>query len=103
MKRVQAVIRPERFDDVQAALQAAGFSGLMVHDVRGHGAEGTPTGEYRGVAFSMTVRHKLLIDILVDDEEVEVVCTTIKAAASQGNPGDGMIMLLDVEGVIPFR
>ena len=103
MKRVQAVIRPERFDAVQAAMEAAGFSGFMVHDIRGHGTEGTPSGEYRGVAFSMTVRHKLLVDVLVDDDEVEAVCAVIKGAASEGKPGDGMIMLLDVVGVIPFR
>ena len=103
MKRVQAVIRPEKFDDVQEALEAAGFAGFMVYDIRGHGTEGTPSGEYRGVAFTMSVRHKLLLDILVDDEEVEPVCAAIKAAASEGKPGDGMIMLLDVAGVIPFR
>lgn len=103
MKRVQAIIRPERFDQVQEAMEAAGFSGFMVYDIRGHGTEGTPSGEYRGVAFTMTVRHKLLIDVLVDEDEVDAVCEAIKAAASEGKPGDGMIMLLDVAGIIPFR
>ena len=48
MKRLQAVIRPERLDDVQDALAAAGFAGFMVHDIRGHGTEATPSGEWRG-------------------------------------------------------
>ena len=103
MKRVQAVIRPERLDDVQVALSNAGFRGFMVHDIRGHGTEGSPAGEWRGVAYSMAVRHKLLVDLLVDDEEVEAACDAIKGAASRGEAGDGMIFLLDVAGVIPFR
>ncbi len=50
----------------------------------------------------MAVRHKLLIDVLVDDEEVDAACAAIKGAAATGQPGDGMIMLLDVAGIIPF-
>ncbi len=103
MKRLQAVIRPERLDDVQQALTAAGFAGFMVFDLRGHGTEGTPSGEWRGVAYTMAVRHKLLVDVLVEDEEVSAAGAAIKGAASTGQPGDGMIMVMDVAGVIPFR
>lgn len=52
MKRVQAVIRPERLDDIQQALSLAGFAGFMVFDIRGHGTEGTPSGEWRGVQYN---------------------------------------------------
>ena len=48
MKRVQAVIKPERLDPIQHKLAEAGFVGIMVHDVRGHGSEAEPSGEYRG-------------------------------------------------------
>ena len=103
MKRLQAVIRPERLDDVQAGLAAAGFDGFMVHDIRGHGSEGTPSGEWRGVAYSMAIRHKMLVDVLVEDEEVARAAAAIKAGASTGQPGDGMIFVVDVVQVIPLR
>jgi len=103
VKRVQAVIRPDRLDEVQAALSQAGFGGFMVHDIRGHGTEGTPSGEWRGVAYSMAVRHKLLVDVLVDDEEVAACTAAIKAAASTGQPGDGLIFVVNVEAVIPLH
>jgi nitrogen regulatory protein PII len=103
VKRVQAVIRPERLDAVQEALGLAGFDGFMVFDVRGHGAEKTPSGEWRGVAYTMSVKHKMLVDVLVEDDEVEKAAKAIRHAASTGQPGDGLLFVLDVVAVAPLR
>ena len=102
MKRVQAVIKPERLDPVQHKLAEAGFVGIMVHDVRGHGSEAEPSGEYRGVMFTMTVKHKLLIDLLVEDDEVAPVVAIIREEAKTAGPGDGLVFVLDCAAVYPI-
>lgn len=102
MKRVQAVIRPERLDPVQHKLAESGFVGIMVHDVRGHGSETEQSGEYRGVVFTMTVKHKLLIDLLVEDEEVASVVAIIREEAKTPGPGDGLVFVLDCAAVYPI-
>ncbi len=103
MKRVQAGIRPERLDAVQESLARAGFDGFMVLDVRGHGAETTPSGEWRGVPYTMSVKHKLMVDVLVEDDEVETAAKAIKQAAATGQAGDGLMFVLDVVAVAPLR
>ena len=102
MKRVQAVIRPERLDQVQHKLAEAGFVGIMVHDVRGHGTDAEPSGEYRGVLFTMTVKHKLLIDLLVEDDEVQTVVAVIRAEAKTPGTGDGLVFVMDCAEVYPI-
>jgi nitrogen regulatory protein PII len=102
MKRVQAVIKPERLDPVQHRLAEAGFVGIMVHDVRGHGSEPESSGEYRGVLFTMTVKHKLLIDLLVEDAEVDRVVAVIREAARTDGQGDGLVFVLDCAAVYPI-
>ena len=99
MKRVQAVIKSERLDPVQHRLAEAGFIGMMVHDVRGHGSEAEPSGEYRGVQFAMTVKHKLLIDLLVEDTEVSSVVDIIRREAKTTGPGDGLVFVMDCAAV----
>ena len=102
MKRVQAVIRPERLDAVQHRLAEAGFVGVMVYDVRGHGSDDQATaGEYRGVAFSMSVKHKLLVDVLLEDDEVASAVAAIQSGGASGKPGDGLIFVADVAGMYP--
>jgi nitrogen regulatory protein P-II 1 len=101
MKRVQAVIRPDRLDPVQHRLAEAGFVGIMVYDVRGHGSDDQQQGEYRGVAFSMSVKHKLIVDVLVEDDEVASAVAAIQSGGRSGKPGDGLIFVADVAGIFP--
>lgn len=103
MKRVQAVIRPEKLDAVQHRLAELGFVGLMVLDVRGHGSEAESSGEWRGVAYTMSVKHKLMVDLLVEDQEVMSVVDAIREQAATGAPGDGIVFVLDVPAVYPIR
>lgn len=103
MKRVQAVIRPERLETVQHRLGEAGFHGMMVVDVRGHGSESSSVGEYRGAPFAMSVKHKLLVDLVVEDEEVAEAVNTITDAARTGAPGDGLIFVMDLAAVYQIR
>lgn len=104
MKRVQALIRAEKLEVVQHRLAELGFLGFMVLDVRSHGATGETVsqGEWRGVPYGMAVKHKLLVDVLVDDDEVAAVTDAIQDTASTGQAGDGVIYVIDLAAVIPI-
>jgi len=103
MKRVQAVVRPERLEAVQHRLAESGFHGIMVVDVRGHGSETSSVGEYRGAPFGMSVKHKLMVDLVVEDGEVPAAVEAIASAARTGNVGDGLIFVMDVAAVYQIR
>src|SRR4051812_23999665 len=103
MKRIEAIFRPERLEDVAASLDAAGFRGFTISDARGHGRSAERTGEWRGVAYEMLVTHKLAIQVVAEDAEVEAVCAAIARGAATGSVGDGLITVSDVVAVIPIR
>ena len=105
MKRIQAVIRPEKLDAVQHQLAELDVLGFMVIDVRSHGAAGEAAneGEWRGIPYGMSVKHKLMIDVVVDDDEVATVVQAIQHVAATGQPGDGVIFVLEVAAIVPIR
>ena len=67
MKKVEAVFRPDRLEAVSAALEAAGYGGFTITDVRGHGQSPEKVGEWRGQTYELHVTHKLQIEIIVED------------------------------------
>ena len=99
MKRIEAVIRPERLGEVASNLEARGLAGFTISDVRGHGTSPERTGEYRGNSYEMLVTHKLLITLFVDDEEVQPAVEAISAGAATGRVGDGLVSISDVAAV----
>jgi nitrogen regulatory protein PII len=99
MKRIEAIVRPERVDLVTEALGAAGITAFTIADVRGHGRAPDRMGEWRGVKYELLVTHKLAVTVLVDDDEVEHAVTAIAGAASTGATGDGLITVSPVEAV----
>jgi nitrogen regulatory protein P-II 1 len=103
MKRIEAIFRPERLQQVASALDAAGFHGFTISDARGHGRSADKVGEWRGVAYEMMVTHKLVITVYVDDHEVESVVRAIAAGASTGAVGDGFIAVSDLVAVYQIR
>jgi nitrogen regulatory protein P-II 1 len=96
MKRVEAIIRPERLGEVAALLGQAGLHGFTISDVRGHGRARERTGEYRGNSYEMLVTHKLLVSLFVEDEEVESAVSAIAAGAGTGQVGDGLVAVSEV-------
>lgn len=103
MKRVEAVIRPEKLEAVQAGLVGVGIEGITVSDVRGHGHAGAPQGSWRGDEFALSVVHKLEVQILCEDDEVGDVVTAILDAASTGKTGDGIVFVHEVSAAYPIR
>lgn len=103
MKFVSAVIKPQKLDDVRAALQAAGVSGLTVTDVRGYGRQKGHTEVYRGAEYSIDFRPKVKIEIAVAADRASAVVDAIRAAANTGSIGDGKIFVFDLEEVVRVR
>ena len=85
MKRIEAIIRPERLGQVAALLASAGITGFTISDVRGHGHSPQASGEYRGHTFEMLVAHKLAISVYVDDAEVEAAVSAIAGGGATGS------------------
>ncbi len=103
MIKVEALIRPQKLEDVKAALSEAGISGMTVTEVRGSGKQKGYTQHYRGVEYTVNLLQKVKLEIVVKDSEAHVVAATIAEAARTGEIGDGKIFLLPVAEVIRIR
>lgn len=99
MKRVEAIIRPERLGEVASNLEANGLAGFTITDVRGHGASPELMGEYRGNVYEMLVSHKLLVTVFVEDDEVDASVAAISGGAFTGQIGDGFITVSELTSV----
>src|SRR6266513_106237 len=103
MKKVEAVFRPDRLEAVSASLEHAGYGGFTISDVRGHGQSPERVGEWRGQTYELHVTHKLQIEIIVEDGEVDGVVQAIITGASTGSVGDGLVMVTDLAAVYQIR
>ncbi|GAC1419407.1 MAG: P-II family nitrogen regulator [Actinomycetota bacterium] len=103
MKRIEAVVRPERLGMIAAELEVLGFKGFTISDVRGHGQSPEKQGEWRGQTYELHVTHKLKVEIYVEDAEVESVTGAIGRGAWTGRVGDGLISVSDVTSVTMIR
>jgi nitrogen regulatory protein P-II 1 len=103
MKRVEAIFRYEKLDEVKAALDAIGVKGITVLEVKGAGKQRGYTELYRGTQLTVTLRPKIKAEIVVSDELVEKVVDTIVKAAWTGEVGDGKIFVIPVEEVVAIR
>jgi nitrogen regulatory protein P-II 1 len=100
---IQAIIRPEKLDDVKRALEDKGFVALTVIDVKGRGEQKGITLQYRGKKMEVDLLPKVKIEIVVKDEEAETAISTIRASARTGRIGDGKIFVLPVEMMARVR
>ncbi len=103
MKKVEAVIRPFKLEDVKLALVNAGIVGMTVSEVRGFGRQKGQVERYRGSEFTVEFLQKLKIEVVVADENVESVLKAIAEAAKTGEIGDGKIFVSPVDSVMRIR
>jgi nitrogen regulatory protein P-II 1 len=103
MKKVEAIFRPDRLDHVSASLEEAGYGGFTIIDVRGHGQSPEKVGEWRGQTYELHVTHKLQVEIVVEDDEVESVVQAIMRGAHTGAVGDGLISVTELAAVYSIR
>jgi nitrogen regulatory protein P-II 1 len=103
MKKVEAVIRPERLQRVQDALDEIGVSGLTVTEVLGCGAQRGYTETYRGTPVKISLQRKVKVEAVMTDERVDGAVEALVAAARTGEVGDGKIFILPVDDAIRIR
>jgi nitrogen regulatory protein PII len=103
VKRVEAVVRPERLGRIAAELEKNGFVGFTISDVRGHGQSPEKKGEWRGQSYELHVTHKLSIVVIVEDDEVTKAVASIVAGAYTGTVGDGLVTISDIAAVYQIR
>lgn len=103
MKRVEAIIRPFKLDEVKIALVNAGIVGMTVSEVRGFGRQKGQTERYRGSEYTVEFLQKLKIEIVVEDEQVDMVVDRIVSAARTGEIGDGKIFVSPVDEIVRIR
>jgi nitrogen regulatory protein P-II 1 len=103
MKLVTAVIKPHKWEDVRAALETVGVTGMTVSEVSGYGRQKGHTEVYRGAEYDIALVPKVRLEIVVDDGDVEAVSNAVVTAAATGRIGDGKVWVTPVESVIRVR
>lgn len=103
MKKVEAIIRPFKLDEVKIALVNAGVVGMTVSEVRGFGRQKGQTERYRGSEYTVEFLQKLKIEIVIEDDQVDMVVEKIITAGRTGEIGDGKIFVSPVERIIRIR
>ncbi len=103
MKKVEAIIRPFKLDEVKIALVNAGIVGMTVSEVRGFGRQKGQTERYRGSEYTVEFLQKLKIEIVVENDQVDMVVDKIINAARTGEIGDGKIFVSPVDQIIRIR
>lgn len=103
MKKIEAVIKPHKLEEVKDALNALGVAGLTAYEVKGFGRQKGHTEVYRGAEYTVDFRPKVKIEVIVDDDLVEQVEQAIIMAARTGKIGDGKVFTYDCEGAVRIR
>jgi nitrogen regulatory protein P-II 1 len=103
MKKVEAVIKPFKLDDVREALSEIGITGMTATEVKGFGRQKGHTELYRGAEYVVDFLPKVKLDVVVKDEDVDRCVETITNAARTGKIGDGKIFVTPVERVVRIR
>ncbi|MDX4059134.1 P-II family nitrogen regulator [Aliarcobacter skirrowii] len=103
MKRIEAIIKPFKFEDVKEALAKVGVAGMTVSDVKGYGRQQGHSELYRGAEYVVDFLPKIKIELIVADEDVERITTAIIDAAKTGKIGDGKIFVSPIEKIIRIR
>jgi len=103
MKKIEAIIRPFKLEDVKIALVNSGIVGMTVSEVRGFGRQKGLVERYRGSEFTVEFLQKLKVEVVVEDEKVNSVIDAIAEAAKTGEIGDGKIFISSIDSVVSIR
>lgn len=103
MKKVEAIIKPFKLDEVRDALEEAGVQGITVTEVKGFGRQKGQTDLYQGTEYMVDYLPKIKIETVVDDKIVENVVSAIQRVACTDRVGDGKIFIYDIENAVRIR
>ncbi|AUB77852.1 MULTISPECIES: P-II family nitrogen regulator [Spiribacter] len=103
MKKIEAIIKPFKLDDVREAIAEVGITGMTVTEVKGFGRQKGHTELYRGAEYVVDFLPKMRVEVVVADDQVERVVEAIVAAANTGKIGDGKVFVTPVEQAVRIR
>jgi nitrogen regulatory protein P-II 1 len=103
MKKIEAIIKPFKLDDVKEALTGAGIVGMTVSEVRGFGRQKGHTEMYRGGEYTVDFLPKMKLEVVVSDDRADKVVALIAAAAKTGSIGDGKVFVSPLEAAVRIR
>ncbi len=103
MKKIEAIIKPFKLDDVKDALNGIGIKGMTISEVKGYGRQKGHTEIYRGAEYVVDFIPKIKIEVVVGADQVSQVVDTIRNAANSGTIGDGKIFVMPVERIVRVR
>lgn len=103
MKKVEAIIKPFKLDEVKEALSSVGCQGLTVTEVKGFGRQKGHTELYRGAEYVVDFLPKVKLEVIVSDDKVTQVVEAVEKSAKTGRIGDGKIFVLPVEEIVRIR
>ncbi len=103
MKKIEAIIKPFKLEEVKDALASIEVTGMTVHEVKGYGRQQGHSELYRGAEYVVDFLPKIKLEVVVADENVDKVISTIVEAAKTGKIGDGKIFVTNVEKVVRIR
>jgi nitrogen regulatory protein P-II 1 len=103
MKKIEAIVRPEKVDDVRKAVEAVGYPGITITEAEGHGKQKGVVQQWRGETYRVEFLPKVKIEIVVSDADSERIIQAIIKAAKTGAVGDGKIFVTDVRDVVRIR
>ena len=103
MKKIEAIIKPFKLEDVKEALAEIGVEGITITEVSGYGRQKGHSELYRGAEYDVDFTAKIKMEVILKDSEVEQVKTVIAEAAKTGTVGDGKIFVSNIENIIRIR
>ncbi len=103
MKKIEAIIKPFRLDEVKDALNELGVSGMTISEVKGYGRQRGHKEVYRGAEYQVNFVPKVKMDMVVRDDMVDKIVATIAKKGNTGKVGDGKIFVLPIEGAMRIR
>jgi nitrogen regulatory protein PII len=103
MKKIEAIIKPFKLDDVKDALNEIGITGMTISEVKGYGRQKGHTEIYRGAEYVVDFIPKVKVEIVVAADQVDEVVDKVRVAANTGKIGDGKIFVLPIERVVRVR
>jgi nitrogen regulatory protein P-II 1 len=103
MKRIEAVIRPEKLEVLRQQLEKVGYPGMMVTKIEGHGKQGGLTHQFRGTEYKSFFLSKVKVEIVVTDSQVKKLVDTITEVCRSGAVGDGKVFISTVDNAVRIR
>lgn len=103
MKKIEAIVRPEKLDGVRAALERSGYPGITITEIEGHGLQKGSIQQWRGEKFKVDFLPKIKVEIVASDRDAEKIIQAVLESAYTGGVGDGKIFVTEVMEVVRIR